>query len=121
MWTNSKGHVSSTTSWSSGELLFTVTRLRNEGKDLASCSGPGQQLGRPSRGGEADPLAGAFGGGVVTGQLGADDAHIAQYGRARAIDRAELAVHPDAGLGQPMRAEEVRCQELGTVREAIDG
>src|SRR5215218_2879926 len=105
----------------SRELLFTVTRLLNEGKDLASCSGPGQQLSRPGRGGEADPLAGAFGGGVVTGQLGADDAHIAQYRRARAVDRAELAVHPDAGLGQPMRAEEVRGQELGTVSEAIDG
>src|SRR4029453_19278066 len=104
----------------SRELLFTVTRLLNDGKDLAPCSGPGQQLSRPGRGGEADPLAGAFGGGAVTGQLGADDAHIAQYGRARAGDGGGLAVPPDAGRAQPMRAEEVRGQELGTVSEAID-
>src|SRR4029453_13614829 len=37
----------------SRELLFTATRLLNEGKDLASCSGPGEPLGRPGRGGGA--------------------------------------------------------------------
>src|SRR4029453_1787309 len=113
-----------------GEPGWQMLHLMQRAAGCSTCStaasgsaggGGGEEGGDPGGGGQGDPLARAFGGGVVGGEQAADAVDVGQERLAVGADRAELGVGPDPGRGQRVVAQEPRAQVGQAAVEALDG